>query len=304
MRVGGQAEWLLEPSNPDEMHLALQAARDGGHRVRLLGAGADLLIDDGLHRGVVIATGRVDRVFRPGSVGSEAPFEPEAEDAARVAPPELSHDPRLVAWCGASLPGLVRKASELGWTGLEGLVGVPGKIGGAVATNAGGRWGDIWDVIETVRVLTPDGEVKDLARAECDPTYRDGRLGEQIVVGVVLQLAPANKFEVQDRTRQYLLEKNSVQPVTLACAGCIFKNPNPELSDGRSAGRLIDQLGLKGTRRGAAEVSTLHGNFVINRGGARAEDVFGLVDEVAARVADETGIELEREVRSWLVEEG
>ena len=303
MRVGGQAEWLLEPQSPDELHRALVAAHEGGHRVRLLGAGADLLVEDGLHTGVVIATTRVDRVFRPGTVGTESPFEVEAEAAARVAPPELSADPRLVAWCGASLPGLVRMASELGWSGLEGLVGVPGKVGGAVATNAGGRWGEIWDVIETVRVLTPEGEVKDLERSACDPAYRDGRLGSNVVVGVVLSLEPSNKHLVQDRARQFLLEKNSVQPVTEASAGCIFKNPDAELSEGRSAGLLIDQLGLKGLERGRARVSPLHGNFVINRGGASSADVFGLIEEVQQRVADATGIALEREVRSWMVEE-
>lgn len=304
MKVGGQAEWLLEPQDPDELHRAWAAAREAGYTVRLLGAGADLIVDDGLHRGVVIATSRLDRTFRPGSVDGETPFENSAEDGARVAPPPLNEDPRLVAWCGASLPGLVRKAGELGWSGLEGLVGVPGKLGGAVVTNAGGRWGELWDVIETVRVLTPDGEVVDLERAECNPAYRDARLGERVVVAAVLRLEPANKFEVQARAKQYLLEKNSVQPVTEACAGCIFKNPDPETSNGRSAGRLVHELGLRGLERGAAIVSPLHGNFIVNRGGAAAADVFWLIEELRRRVADETGVELEREVRSWMVEEG
>lgn len=303
MRVGGVAEWLLEPTDPDELSRAYLAAREAGMRVRLLGAGADLIVDDGLHSGVVIATGRVDRVFRPGTLSRETPFEASPEDGAQVAPMLASDEPRLVAWCGASLPGLVRAASELGLSGLEGLVGVPAKLGGAVATNAGGRWGDIWDVIETVRVLTPEGQVLDLERGECDPVYRDGRMGERIVIGAVLALRPATRKEVSERARAFLLEKNSVQPVTEACAGCIFKNPDRELSDGRSAGRLIDDLGLKGLERGAATVSRLHGNFIINRGGARAADVFGLIEEVRARVAEATGIQLEREVRSWLADE-
>lgn len=303
MKVGGQAEWLLEPKDPDELHRAWQVARDADLPVRLLGAGADLIVDDGLHRGVVIATTRVDRTFRPGAVESETPFDVGVEEAHRVAPPELSSDPRLVAWCGASLPGLVRKAAELGWSGLEGLVGVPGKLGGAVATNAGGRWGEIWDVIETVRLLTPDGEVVDRKRSECNPVYRDARLGEAVVIGAVLKLEPENKAQVQERGKQFLLEKNSVQPVTEACAGCIFKNPDPEASSGRSAGRLIHELGLRGLERGAAIVSPLHGNFIVNRGGAQAADVLWLIEELRRRVADETGIQLEREVRSWMVEE-
>jgi UDP-N-acetylenolpyruvoylglucosamine reductase len=303
MRVGGVAEWLLEPTDPDELSRAYIAAREAGFRVRLLGAGADLIVDDGLHRGVVIATGRVDRVFRPGTLSDETPFEAAPEDSARVAPVNTSAEPRLVAWCGASLPGLVRAASELGLSGLEGLVGVPAKLGGAVATNAGGRWGDIWDVIDTVRVLTPEGEVRDLERSECDPVYRDGRMGERIVIGAVLALRPAKREEVTERARVFLLEKNSVQPVTESCAGCIFKNPDPERSDGRSAGRLIDELGLRGLERGAAVVSPVHGNFIINRGGAAAADVFGLIEEIRARVAEITGIELEREVRSWMADE-
>ncbi len=301
MKMGGQAEWLLEPKNPDELHLALMAARERGHRVRVLGAGADLLVEDGLHRGVVISTSRVDRTFRPGMVETETPFDADDESINRMAPAAGVDDPRLVAWCGASLPGLVRKAGELGWSGLEGLVGVPGKVGGAVVTNAGGRWGEIWQVLESVRVLSPAGEVIDLRRDQCNPTYRDGRLGDQIVVGVVLRLVPQTKQLVQDRARQFLLEKNAVQPVTEACAGCIFKNPDRELSNGRSAGQLIDELGLKGSQRGAALVSPLHGNFVLNTGGARSADVFGLIDEIRDRVAEATGVLLEREVRSWML---
>ncbi|MFT7668774.1 MAG: UDP-N-acetylmuramate dehydrogenase [Planctomycetota bacterium] len=303
MKVGGQAEWLLEPQTPDELQQAWAAAHDSGLPVRLLGAGADLIVDDGVHRGVVIATTRVDRIFRPGTVETETPFDVGIEAASRVAPAELTSDPRLVAWCGASLPGLVRAASELGWSGLEGLVGVPGKVGGAIATNAGGRWGDIWDVVESLRVLTSAGEVLDLDRKDCSPSYRDGQIGKRVVVAAVLRLEPESKAQVKDRARQYLLEKNRVQPVTEACAGCIFKNPDKELSDGRSAGQLIHQLGLRGLERGGAVVSPLHGNFIINRGGALAQDVFGLIDELKKRVADETGVELECEVRRWLVED-
>lgn len=303
MKVGGQAEWLLEPKNPDELHLALQAARAAGHRVRIMGAGADLLVEDGLHRGVVISTTRVDRIFRPGTVDSDTPFDADDESIGRVAPAELTQDPRLIAWCGASLPGLVRTAAELGWSGLEGLVGVPGKVGGAIATNAGGRWGEIWEVVESIRVLNREGEVLDLARADCNPSYREGGLGDQVVVGVVLRLNPQGKAQVQDRGRKFLIEKNSVQPVTESCAGCIFKNPDKELSDGRSAGKLIDELGLKGLSRGAAIVSPLHGNFILNQGGASSSDVFGLIEEVRARVEEATGVELHREVRSWMLDD-
>jgi len=301
MRVGGRAQWLLEPKSPDELCRALVAAREQGYEVRMLGGGANLIVQDGVLPGVVIGTDCLDRVFRP---EVEATDDPYAEDVptTRVAPTSRTDDPRLVAWCGASLPGLVRKASDLGWSGLEGLVGVPGHLGGGVMMNAGGRWGDLWDVIESVRVLSFDGEVRDLARADCDPQYRSGNLGDVVVIAAVLRLVPDNSLVVKERAKQYLLEKNRVQPVTESSSGCIFKNPDPELSDGRSAGKLIDDLGLKGLERGRAMVSERHGNFIINRGGATAADVLGLIDDVRARVADATGIKLSIEVRRWLAD--
>ena len=157
MRVGGRAQWLLEPKSPDELCRALVAAREQGYEVRMLGGGANLIVEDGVLPGVVIGTDCLDRVFRPEVDATDDPY---AEDVptTRVAPTSRTDDPRLVAWCGASLPGLVRKASDLGWSGLEGLVGVPGHLGGGVMMNAGGRWGDLWDVIESVRVLSLDGE--------------------------------------------------------------------------------------------------------------------------------------------------
>lgn len=301
MKVGGRVEWLLEPTSPEEFRESWLAALERGFPVRVLGGGADLIVEDGLHRGVVIATARLDRTFRPGVEYGANPM--DGDPSAQVAPSDREADPRLVAWCGASLPGLVRAAGQLGWSGLEGLVGVPGRLGGAVITNAGGRWGELWDVIQTVRLLDRDGEVKDQGRKECAPRYRDGNVGDHVVLGAVLCLEPADSGEIAERTRQYLLEKRAVQPVTESSAGCIFKNPDPESSDGRSAGKLIDDCGLKGLELGAAQVSPLHANFIINRGGARAAEVLGLIEMIENRVADETGIRLEREVRIWRADE-
>jgi len=300
MKVGGHAEWLLEPTTPEEFRQGWLAARELGLPVRVLGGGADLIVADGLLPGVVIATDHLDRLFRPGLAGEENPLDAVPDPRVSLAGPAV--DPRLVSWCGTSLPGAVRAAGKLGWSGLEGLVGVPGRIGGAVTTNAGGRWGELWDVVETVRVLDADGEVRDLERSECEPRYRDGNLGERAVLGVVLRLEPDDPEVVFERMRQYLLEKRAVQPVTESSAGCIFKNPDPELTGGRSAGKLIDDCGLKGLTRGKAQVSLLHGNFIINLGGATSADVLGLVDEVANRVAESVGVRLEREVRIWSAE--
>ncbi len=298
LKVGGWAEWLLEPATPEELVLAWCAALEAGGPVRLLGGGANLIVDDGELPGVVVSTARLRRSFRMGdrTVGDD-PFQIDV-------PPEKTRDqddgePRLVGWAGASMPGLVRAAGELGWSGLEGLVGVPGSLGGGVRMNAGGRWGDMWDVVETVRCLLPSGDLEDLARADATPSYRDGGLGERVVVGAVLRLERDSKPAVRERMKQYLTEKRAAQPVTEASCGCIFKNPDPETTGGKTAGVLVEEAGGKGLARGNAMVSELHGNFIVNRGGATAADVLTLIEDVRDRVAEKTGVRLEREVEVW-----
>ena len=302
MHVGGHAEWLLEPADPGELSLAWGEARARGMTRRLLGGGANLLIEDGELPGVVVSTARMRRSFRPlppGAVAEEDGPSDFGEQVPRIAPLERGEDPRLVAWAGATLPGLVRTAQELGWSGLEGLVGVPGSLGGGIAMNAGGAPGVMWDVVETVRVLTEGGELEDRPRAECTPGYRDGGLGDAVVVGAVLRLTVDSKAAVQERTRDFLVRKKAVQPVTEWSSGCIFRNPDPERSDGRGAGQLIDDCGGKGLARGDAIVSPVHANFIVNRGQASAEDVFGLIENVRELVERESGVRLVTEVRVW-----
>jgi UDP-N-acetylmuramate dehydrogenase len=295
MRVGGRAEWLLEPRSLEELCAAWRAARERGLGVRVLGGGANLIVEDGLLPGVVIATDRAARVFRP-DPGSSSPFDPQT--GAQL-DPDREDEPRLVAWCGASMPSLVARASELGWSGLEGLSGVPGQIGGGVAMNAGGRYGDVWDVLEAVRVLEPDGSVRDLTRAQSAPRYRDGNLGQRIALAAVLRLKVERPDTVRARAREYLAEKTRVQPTWQRSCGCIFKNPDPARSDGRSAGRLIEDCGGKRLARGSARVSELHANFIVHDGGATAADVLGLIEDVRVLVREKSGVELETEAKVW-----
>lgn len=300
MRVGGRVEWLLEPATPDELVRAQRACRERGLEPRILGGGANLLIDDGELAGAVITTARLNRLFRaPSQQAAREALERDEADFARVAPQARDDNPRLVAWAGATLPAIVRAASELGWSGLEGLAGVPGNLGGGVAMNAGGRWGDMWDVVELVRVLDPDGSVRDLSRAECKPSYRDGGLGRSVVLGAVLSFRVDDPAQVKERVREYLLEKRRIQPVTEWSAGCIFKNPPAQVGGGRSAGKLIDDAGCKGLTRGDAIVSELHANFIVNRGAASAADVFTLIEDVRDRVAQRSGVLLQTEVKVW-----
>ncbi|MCA9001413.1 MAG: FAD-binding protein, partial [Planctomycetes bacterium] len=220
---------------------------------------------------------------------------------ARTAFPPIEQDPRLIAWAGSTLPALMRASRDLGLSGLEGLAGVPGQVGGGIAMNAGGSWGDLWDHVEVARVLNPEGEFVTLTREDAKPTYRNGGVDGSIVVGAAWRLEPRPKLVVQNTIANYLRHKRDVQPVTESSAGCIFKNPDKNLSEGRSAGALIDQLGLKGLTIGAAQVSPKHANFIINTGGATANDVYTLMEEVQDRVAQASGIRLEFEVKRWLV---
>ena len=305
MRVGGQADVLLEPATPEEFREAVHAVRERELDLWVLGGGANLIIADGTLPGVVIATDRMRRVFRPSEEGSDDPIQggEGLEPTARVAF-EREADPRLVAWCGASMPGLARTATQLGWTGLEGLVGVPGSIGGGLAMNAGGRWGEVWAVVERVLLLDENGEFVEKRRDECSPGYRDGALGSAFALGAVLKLEVESVAAVKERAKQFLLEKNAVQPVSQRSAGCAFKNPDPELSDGRTAGQLVDAAGCKGRTHGGAMVSLLHGNFIVNPDGeATATDVIALIDEVRQIVTDRFGVELEIEVRRWIPKE-
>jgi UDP-N-acetylmuramate dehydrogenase len=299
MRVGGTVEWLLEPSTPAELARAVVAAREAGFVPRILGGGANLIVDDGELQGVVISTSRLQRLFRPEPDTRGVSMEHASDDSTRVAPMRREEGLRFVAWSGISLPKIVSSAAKLGWSGVEGLVGVPGNVGGGIAMNAGGRWGEMWDVVERVLVVDPEGELVELAREECTPAYRNARLGTRIVASAVLRFRLDEPTEVHGRGREYLMEKNRVQPVAEASAGCVFKNPDPKLSDGRSAGRLIEEVGAKGRARGDAIVSPLHGNFVVNRGRATATDVLTLIEGVHDLVLEKTGIDLEREVKVW-----
>jgi UDP-N-acetylmuramate dehydrogenase len=295
MRVGGRAEWLLEPATPEELRQAVVAAREVGHEPRILGGGANLIVDDGVLNGVVITTDRMRRVFRPLVASAGLVEEPDA----RIAPAAREAGLQLVSWAGTTHQKLLTTASELGWSGLEGLAGVPGQVGGGVAMNAGGKWGGMWDQVERVLVVDEAGELVEKMREQCSPTYRNGGLGRNIVASVLLKFRLDEVLAVKLRAREFLMAKNKVQPVSLWSAGCIFKNPDPQVSDGRTAGQLVDQVGLRGTRIGDAEITELHGNFFVNRGQATARDLLALIERARRSVAERTGVVLENEVKVW-----
>lgn len=269
MRVGGAARLYVEPTTIDDLRTTVQFARREEIQLHLLGRGSNLLIPDHGVDGLVV------------SLHHEAwhTFEPRAEG-------------RVWVGAGLRLKNLCGLAAKVGLSGFEFLEGIPGNVGGALRMNAGAMGGWMFDVVEQVQLMTRDGDVRLLKKEEMHVDYRHcAELQDAVALGALLRPAAQQpSTQIKQQIDQYREKRHKTQPREPS-AGCIFKNPA-----GDSAGRLIDVSGLKGERVGDAEVSTVHANFIVNRGQATSEDVIELVRRVRARVREKTGINLEPEV--------
>ena len=272
--VGGGADALIRPVGASEIRAAMREF--DGATVRVLGDGANLLVDDGGVDGLVIATERMTDIRWP------------AEPLGRL----------VYADAGASLQRLVVESVRRGLAGLEGLGGVPASLGGAVRMNAGGAFGQMSDVVERVFALTRRGEPVELTREQIDFDYRESGLQSLIITGAELRLSPDDPARLRDRLKEVMSAKKASQPLGADSAGCAFRNPTVE-GMRVSAGRLIDEAGCKGMRIGRAIVSDVHANFIVAEAGARARDVLSLMKRVVDRVHDHCGVALVREVVVW-----
>jgi UDP-N-acetylmuramate dehydrogenase len=280
--VGGGADRLVEVREEEVVRHVLEADA----RARVLGDGANLLVDDDGVGEIVLAMKSLRRV-------------------------EWLEDGRVVVQAGADLGGLVSQAVRRGLGGIEGLAGIPATIGGAVRMNAGGTWGQIADVVEQVHGYARDGSPVSFAREQIPFGYRRSGLEEIVITRVELRLSPGNPDQLRARMRHVMEIKKGQQPLAAPSAGCCYKNPvvSRDLADERGeigkagqripAGLLIDRCGLKGLRVGKAVVSERHANFLIPEKGATARDLISLMEEVEARVFMRLGVRLEREVVVW-----
>lgn len=269
-KLGGPARFLAEPEHDEHLDTVLAGACDQDLPVLTLGRGSNLVVADGGFPGVVV---RLVGAFR-----------------------DLAIDDDGVATSGGAvaLPTLARTAAQAGWGGVEFYVGIPGAVGGAVTMNAGFLGGQTADVLIDARLVDADtGEWSTRTNAQCAFSYRHSSISAtDIVVGARFQLTPVNPAAANDRMREVTRWRKEHQPGGTHNAGSVFKNP-----DGDAAGRIIDDLGLKGFACGDVCVSDRHANFFVAGAGARAQDVFDLVHAVRRRVRDETGVELEPEIR-------
>lgn len=269
-RLGGPARWLVHPYTHQALGEVLRRCAEQGLPVRLLGSGANLLVDDDGVDGVVVRLDAPD--FR----------------GVRI------EGTTVRAGAGFSLPRLVRRTVDHGLGGLEGLAGIPGSVGGAVWMNAGGRFGQIGDVVTRVGVVDAAGRCHVLSRDDVGFAYRTTRLKGFIICWVELALSRGEPQRLRQRMREIMAYKASTQPLAAHSAGCIFRNP-----PGASAGALIEQAGLKGCRRGGACVSPAHANFLVADARARAADVIALLRHVQRCVFERLGVWLEPEVVIW-----
>jgi UDP-N-acetylmuramate dehydrogenase len=200
---------------------------------------------------------------------------------------------RLFAEAGTALRKLLNLAKAEGYRGIEGLAGIPGCLGGAVRGNAGSFGFEIGNVVESATVIRMDGEIVTVERDDLRFGYRSCAVPDgSIIVSVNVRLEKDDAKKISRIANDFLQEKLRKQPISLLSAGCVFKNPA-----GTHAGRLIDEAGCKGMRRGEVEVSGLHADFFVNRGNGTAADFLGLMEDVKERVMKSFGVELEPEIR-------
>jgi len=267
LRVGGPADCYVEPASEAELAAVLKICAQHRDRFVILGRGSNLLINDGGIRGVVIS------LTHP--------------NFSRV---EIVDD-RLLCGAGAKLKTVAVEAKRNGLTGLEFLEGIPGSVGGALRMNAGAMGSWTFDAVDTIRFMDYAGRTHEHEASEVNVEYRGCPLFKNhIALGAVLKGERASREAVEQRMLSFSRKRWTSQPAAPS-AGCIFKNPAAI-----PAGKLIDELGLKGTRIGGAVVSDVHGNFIVNEGHATAQDVLTLIEVIQQRARTVRGIELETEV--------
>ena len=267
--VGGAAQALVRPATPAELSQVIRLAREAETPLFILGAGSNLLFTGGFE-GLIIKLGEGFKAVE-----------------------RLGED-RIKAGAAAGGQLLLSRATEWGLTGLEGLAGVPCTLGGALAMNAGSGGQAIGEVVESLSYVDKDGQIQRAERDDLHYSYRrlDGLPPQTIITEAVLALAPASPDTIKAEIRERLARRQASQPKGARSAGSVFKNP-----PGNSAGRLIDECGLKGTRIGEAEVSEVHANFIINRGAATAGDILALMRKIITTVQDRHGLTLEPEIK-------
>jgi UDP-N-acetylmuramate dehydrogenase len=266
--VGGPADLFVLPRDDDDLQRALEWLSGRGLPIKVIGNGSNLLVADRGFRGAIVRLApRFDQI-------------------------DFNTD-SLIVGAGTRLGRLLEQAACGGWTGLESLVGIPGTVGGALATNAGTDTGSVGDLVREAVVFDRQGSRRTCTRDELAYRYRHSSLPESglTVIRARLELGRAPEEEIRAKMARLRVKRASRQPLRGWSAGSVFKNPQAI-----AAGKLLDRAGAKGLRVGEAEVSSKHANFIVNRGRATADDIRALVEQMRALVWRHYDIDLEPEI--------
>lgn len=269
-QLGGAAEYFAEPETPDQLIALVKRCHEEGLKVRILGRGSNILVRDEGVKGMII------------HLSAPAFCEIRFEGCA------------VISGGGALLGQVVTSSVNRGLAGLETLVGIPGSVGGALHGNAGTRSGGIGQWTIQATVVSVSGDVFQRQADELEFGYRQSNLDELVILDARCQLEEDNPQELAKRMQKHWILKKASQPLGHQTAGCVFKNPR-----GASAGEMIDQAGLKGTRIGGAVVSDRHANFIVAEPECTSEDVLRLIDLVRNQILERLGVELELELEVW-----
>ena len=269
-RIGGRAEFFIEPKDNEDLKLLLAQAKINKFKVKLIGSGSNLLIKDADIKKIIV------HLNSPHF--TKIRFENNyCESGSAV-----------------SLAKLIREAFRRALSGLEFLTGVPGTVGGALMMNAG-AWGkEIADCLEDVKVMDYNGSEKRLEKEEIKFAYRASGFKNYIILGARFKLKNDSKIRIKNRIDNYLKARRKNQDTAFPNAGCIFKN-----SRNTPAGKLIDLCGLKGARAGGAAISDKHANFILNKANASSGDVLKLMKLARNNVKRNFNINLEPEIKIW-----
>ncbi|GLB61230.1 UDP-N-acetylmuramate dehydrogenase [Cytobacillus sp. NCCP-133] len=269
MKIGGPADLFIEPSSIENLGKTMELVRQYQIKWTAIGRGSNLLVSDQGIEGAVVKLGRgMDEMELNGT--------------------------ELKVGGGYSLVALSTIISKKGLSGLEFASGIPGSVGGAVYMNAGAHGSDISKILTKAHILFEDGRMDWLSNEEMEFSYRTSVLQKKhpgIVAEAVFELEEGDKEHISSAMQKNKDYRKETQPWNLPCAGSIFRNPLPEY-----AGQLVEKAGLKGHSIGGAQISDMHGNFIVNAGNAKAEDVLALIQHVKDTIFDQYGIKMETEV--------
>jgi len=276
MRIGGPADIFVLPASLKDLQIILK--NRGSSPVWIIGEGTNTLVRDQGIRGIVIS---LKNCFK----SIKRPVFYKSLDGKEKAVIQVDG--------GVKLSYLAKYTARYGLKGIENLVGIPGSVGGSIAMNAGAEGAEISHVLRSIKLMTLDGEIKTYSKNEMAFAYRKTTFPAKggIVIEAELELEKGKINDIHREIDKYLSRRGSTQPLNMPNSGSIFKNPT-----GKKAGFLIESAGLKGFRIGGASVSIKHANFIINKGGASAEDVIRLIKHIQTVVEEKSGIKLEQEI--------